>query len=281
MNCPSCGYYNPSGAQTCFHCGLLLPLASGSDARCARHPDLVAAGACSRCGTFGCGQCLTPQGTQWLCPPCSERHALLPWDEREALGLWRAWWQTSIRIISAPSQTLQGARPDAPMGSSALYAAMCVLVGVVPFFLVMAGFAALGALVGKRSGEGAEPLTLLGIVVGELFCGTVMQFAFVFLFAAFEHLALLLVGAQPKSFDVTLRATALSHGVYLVGLVPVCGLYVAPVWALVIRIIAYMHLHRTTAGKAAAGALLPMVLFCGLGLAAWAVFFGVVSSIRG
>ena len=81
--------------------------------------------------------------------------------------------------------------------------------------------------------------------------------------AALDHLALMLLGAQPKGFSVTVRASALSMGPYLVGLLPFCSLYVFPLWAIVLRVFANMHLHKTTAGKAVAAVLLPIALLCG------------------
>lgn len=282
MNCPSCGYFNPTGSTSCSHCALALPTPVSDGATCARHPEVAATGACSRCGTFGCGQCLTMKGTQWLCPSCLERQAMLPWDERETLGLWRAWWRTSTRLIGAPTQTLQGASPEGSMGSSALFALLSVLVGVGPFMLLMLGFGALGAVAAVSSSKASPELGLMGgIFAGEFVFILLLQFASVFLIAAFDHLALMAVGAQPRSYEVTLRANALSMGVYLVGLVPFCGLYVAGIWALVIRIFAYMHLHKISGGKAAAGALLPLALFCGLGLFAWLALIGLSSSLAG
>jgi hypothetical protein len=85
----------------------------------------------------------------------------------------------------------------------------------------------------------------------------------VLIWAGIDHLGLMLLGAKPKSYTVTVRANALSMGPYLVGLVPFCGFYVFFLWALVLRIIAIMYLHKTTAGRATAAVLLPVVLLCG------------------
>ena len=81
--------------------------------------------------------------------------------------------------------------------------------------------------------------------------------------AARDHVSLLLLGANPRNYTVSVRANALAMGPYLVGLLPVCGLYIYPLWSLVLRILSIMHLHKTTAGRATAAVLLPMVLLCG------------------
>lgn len=47
-------------------------------------------------------------------------------------------------------------------------------------------------------------------------------------------------------------------------MLPFCSFYVFPIWSLVLRIIANVYLHKTTAGKATAAVLLPLIVFCGL-----------------
>lgn len=42
---------------------------------CAIHPDVAAAGTCSRCGAFGCSTCLSFIGTEHLCTTCRARQA--------------------------------------------------------------------------------------------------------------------------------------------------------------------------------------------------------------
>lgn len=279
VNCPACGYYNPVAQERCFHCGLLLPLSAG-DAKCARHPDVRASGACSRCGTFGCGTCLTQRGEAWLCPDCVGRSARLPWDEREQLGLWRAWWRTSVMMISSPVQTLQSAEPSAPVGSSMLYAGLSSLAGFVPTLLLYAVvLVPVMALSSAKADLGLPGAAVVGVgavaYIGVLFG---MQVVSVLFFAGLDHVALLMLGAQPKSYAVSLRASALAMGPYLLGLVPLCGLYVFPLWSLVLRIIGLVHLHRTTGGKAAAAVLLPGVLLCGGLVALYAAVFALAMS---
>jgi len=103
----------------------------------------------------------------------------------------------------------------------------------------------------------------------------VMQLAFMLVLSGIEHLALMGLGGNPKRFTVTLRAHTLGTAPYLLGLVPVCGLYVFYVWALVLRIIAHSQLHKTSGGKAAAAVLLPIVVFCGCIISAYLAVIGL------
>jgi len=248
----------------------VLPLPAG-DAVCAAHPEVKATGACSRCGTFGCGACLSARGTDWLCAKCLALVGMLPWDERATVGLWRAWWRTSVQMISSPGLALSTAEPDAPLGSSLLFALLSTVVGFAPsmlaYLLLLVPMLALGA---KRAslGEGAVivPMVVLFYVVLIL----AFQMGAVLFIAGLEHVALMALGAQPKSYSVTVRAYALSMGPSLLGLLPFCSLYVFPLWSVVLRVVANMALHKTTAGKATAAVLLPIVLLCG-GVAAFSV----------
>lgn len=281
MNCPACAYYNPAGAQTCFHCGLVLPIAAAVDAACPRHPEVQATGACSRCGTFGCGQCLVQHGEQWLCPDCELRVGTLPWDERETIGVWRAWWRTCLKMIATPSQTLRHAKPGDTLGSSMLFSTLSALVNIVPTMLVM--LVVVGATSMFVKSEAAPSKVLLfGIVFGEMIFIVIATSLSALLVAGLDHLCLKLVGANPKTFDVTLRAYALASAPSLLGLIPVCGLYVTPIWSLVLRIVANVELHKTSGGKATLAILLPVIGFCGLGIALYMSIVGMaaLSSLR-
>lgn len=276
MNCPACGYYNPPSQLTCSHCSLPLPIPAG-DAICAVHPGVKATGACSRCGTFGCGTCLTQRGTDWLCEKCLNLASKIPWDERESLGMWRAWWRTSVLMISSPGQTLATAEPDAPLGSSMLFALVSTMVGWLPTILMTIPGVLLARLTAPDEKGGL--FFAFGIAVGSVliygFMILVWQLGALLFLSALDHLGLMLLGSNPKSLTVTVRAHALSTGTYLVGLLPVCSVYVFPLWSLVLRIIGLMSFHKTTAGKATAAVLIPVALFCGLIFAFYAAVIGL------
>ncbi|MDQ3265727.1 MAG: YIP1 family protein [Myxococcota bacterium] len=280
---------NPT-AQFCVQCGLPLvqadqapPLApsSAGPARpplaCARHPESAGV-PCPRCGTFSCSQCLVrlPDGSE-LCGDCAARQSqLLPWDQRAELGTLRAFWQTSIRILSRPTVTFGTASPSGTIGSSLGFTVLATLTAWVTTFALYAmlfgviGVAALmnrGADSKGMGGAEAGVVILIAVASTLLFLG--MSVAGVLFNAALDHLVLKLVGARPRSFSVTLRASALSLAPSLVGLIPVCGLYVWPIWTVVLRIFAYRAFHQTTLGKAVLGALLVPGVLVVLGMVSY------------
>ena len=109
-----------------------------------------------------------------------------------------------------------------------------------------------------------------------LFLGQLMS---LFLVSGLDHLMLMLLGANPRPYTVSVRAQALSMGPYLLGLIPVCGMYVFPLWSMVLRIVALMHFHKTSAGKATVAVLAPLVLFCGLGVFVYLAAIGLAAGL--
>ncbi len=254
-----------------------LPIKGRDDAV---ESEQKATGACSRCGTFGCGNCLSARGNDWLCADCLGRVGQLPWDERESLGMWRAWWRTSVLIISSPGQALSTAEPDAPLGSSLLFVLLSTVVGYGPSMFGYLVALVPMLLLSAKKGSPAEGLWVvpLGTLVWAVFL-LALQVGLSLFLSALDHLGLMLLGARPKSYSVTVRAYALSMGPYLLGLLPLCSLYVFPLWSVVLRIIANMSLHKTTAGKATAAVLLPIFLLCGGLVAFYAAVFALAANI--
>lgn len=270
MNCPACGYYNPTGSLTCFHCALALPTPAAGDARCAVHADVQATGACSRCGTFGCGACLTQHEAQWLCLPCLERELRLPWDDRLDLGVVRAWWRTSLRMMASPAKTLAHAgRPDT-IGGSALYALFSTLVASGPtWFLCLGGSMVVTLMTRARLSDGAPPTlnTLIGFAVMTV-ASLVLVTGSELVFLGLEHVVLVLSGSKPRSFSTTCRAHALSLSPYLLGLFPFCGAVVSQLWVLGLRVATLRALHGVSTARAVGAALLPPLVVFG-GPALW------------
>ncbi|HEY0882606.1 MAG TPA: YIP1 family protein, partial [Archangium sp.] len=54
-----------------------------------------------------------------------------------------------------------------------------------------------------------------------------------------------------------------ASGPALVGLLPLCSIYVFPLWSLVLRIFALRAFHKTSAGAATAAVLIPIAVLCG------------------
>ena len=247
-------------------------------ARPTARPDKAAADICSRCGAFACSACLiiSENGTG-ICQACWAREGgaavPFPWEQRRELGFFNAYWQTTKKIMFQPGTAFDrmvattGKWWD-PLSYSIL--SWCFAVSGT-LLLYTLGFGVAG-LVGyfSRKPDGLSGGAVVGIVFGVLAAYAIIipLFGMVFAIAAsgLDHLTLGLVKVETRPFEATLRVFCFSQAPMFWGVVPYCGIYALPVWHLVCRIFGYKAVHKTTGGKAAAGALIPVAICCsGLG----------------
>lgn len=279
MPCPVCGYANPAGTAKCSACGTQLvadpqPLARMGDAVCATHKETPALQPCGRCGTFYCGACLERAADgQMYCVQCRSR-STLAWDQRDQLGMMRAWFLTSKSLMLEPTQTLQAAPRDGTVGSSLLFAVISCLAGFLPTLLLyLVGFGGALLVAASESSKGLNgPGLGIGVVGGiavfliYLVMLIGIQIASVFGLAGIEHLVLHLTGEREiGGYTATLRAHVLGLAPFILGLLPICGFMVMGLWSLVLRCLTLMHLQRVSAGKAVAAVLAPLLVLCGCG----------------
>lgn len=270
--CPQCRAFVVPGAQFCGVCGTSLlreAVPGSSEPVCAVHPQMLSLRACERCGNFACARCLRQSDRgEALCESCHARtpSGQLPWDRREELGTLKAYWETCLDLMFRPLPTFERMRPTGSMGSSLGFAMLSGFVAIFTTMLIYMGLMALFPIpMDRMESDNTSPAELRGFMVGIfgmwIVLAPLLGLVFTLFTSALDHLMLRLTGTE-QTFEVTLRGNAFSQAPFLLGLVPFCSLYVAPFWALGLRVIAYRHLHTTTWGKAALGALAVPVLSC-------------------
>jgi len=204
----------------------------------------------------------------------------IPWDERARIGFATALVDTTVQVLRAPGDFYRRMRPTGGVGSALAYAVIVSYVGLVAtvlydwIFQAVVGNQAAG--LGEMGPEFEQALALLqggGGRVVQLVVAPFSLAAMLFLGAAIDHLALMLLSGARRGFDSTFRACAFARAASIVGLLPICGLVLAPVWTLVLTIIGLSVVHGISWQKATAAVLLPLVVFCcccagGIGLLA-------------
>jgi hypothetical protein len=191
----------------------------------------------------------------------------LPWDYREELGWARAWFKSLSAILFRPSMTFSTAKPEGDVGGSILFMAISWFAGC---FTTFVAFALIGALVPsfvENTGDAAPVRAVIVTTYGVMaVLVPIFGIAGTLVMTGLEHLVMMMFG-KPRGFETTLRAASLSLAPYALGVIPICGLYIAPLWVLVVKVFAYKGMHRTTIGTAILGALalpaLSIVLGCG------------------
>jgi hypothetical protein len=295
MNCPRCASpIEDPQALFCPVCGASVtapppaPAAAPpaadkgvGTAHCAIHPDKPAADICGRCGAFACSACLviSEDGTG-ICQACYEREGgaavPFPWEQRQELGFFPAYWQTTKKVMFQPATAFD--RMVATTGkwwdpiSYSILSWYFAVSGTLVMYSLIFGAMGVAGMFGKGSGKSELSAAAgvgigVGVFVAYLVAIPIFGTAFAFAAAGVEHLALKLVKVETRAFEATLRTYCFAQAPMFWGVVPYCGAYVHPIWHIVCRILGYKSVHKTTGGKAAAGVLIPVgVCGCTVGL---------------
>ena len=254
-----------------------------SGARCAAHPERVAAGVCARCGAFACPECLQPEADgSPRCLACRERGEALartPWEERDKRGFFVGFYETVKRSFVAPTSFFEKMRVDDSDGALSFYwinAGIGALVGQ----LWQVAFAAIGmGSPGTPKLPSDHPLAgylstmsspLWNLVFGII--GAVAAPIGLYIYAGLFHVGLIIFKGNKKGFNATLRSVAYASGPLLLQVVPLCGGAIGGIWSLVLMVIGLGKTHRITTGTAIGAVALPLVAVacavCALGVVA-------------
>jgi hypothetical protein len=250
-----------------------------SGARCAAHPERVAAGVCARCGAFACPECLQPEADgSPRCLACRERGEALartPWEERDKRGFFVGFYETVKRSFVAPTSFFEKMPVDDSDGALSFYwinAGIGTLVGQ----LWSVVFAAVGiGSPGTPKLPADHPLATYmntmsspwwNLIIGLVFAAA--SPLFLYIYAGLFHLGLMIFKGNKTGFKASLRSVGYASGPLLLQVIPVCGFAIGYIWSLVLTVIGLSKTHRTTTGTAIGAVVLPMVVliccFCAL-----------------
>ena len=159
--------------------------------------------------------------------------------------------------------------------------------GPAVLYYLLIGIAAEGAQLFwamlLRPGRGTDNVTaLLGApgalapTIDFLLSPLLLLFS-LFVSAGVTHLMLHLLGGARRSYGVTVMVFAFAYSPQILGVVPYAGQAVGFVWMLVLAIVGLGAAHGTSAPRAAAAVLVPLVV--ALGLLAVAALVGAAGSL--
>ncbi len=240
---------------------------------CANHPITPAEGACTHCGTFGCGQCLGMLEGRLVCRTCVEQGrvqvGLSPMDRRAELGLPRAVWQTLVGVCFRPGELFADMAPTGGIGPAFLFLALVAIPANLASSLwnFLSGFVT-GPLLEPLIRDVYDPISpdLSDAVVQrslrpgvlDLVSGALLGPVFVIIFAVFTalivHLGLMMVGGARNGIEATLKGTLYSFGCVFLLVVPLLG-GLWTIWVLVVLVFALMRLHGASGWQATFGVL--------------------------
>lgn len=258
-------------------------------ASCEVHEGAAAGFVCTRCGTFGCAECVfSAVPAREVCRACAQKGLgePIPWERRKEIGNWRAFWQT-VRLASRSptaffrTPTTQPSSIGAVAHGVATYTVGIMLSYVIAGLLMMVGGGAV-ALIGRN-----EEAATVGAILGGYGCILAGMSPFALLFApanallglviatAASHGTLALFKKTGASFEDTLRVMSYANAPRVWVFVPVLGAF-SYFWMIGLEVVGLRETHRCGTDWAVAGALVYRVVFFLALLGFYAAMFGIM-----
>jgi hypothetical protein len=185
------------------------------------------------------------------------------WERREELGFARALRRTVAGFLFHPRRAAAGVR-GRTLAEPLLFAVLVLSLTTLASFALLAALLLLGLHELLARSEPETVSRFLALTWGSVFlAGALAPFAAaaaLLVVSAVVHLAALVVGASKRGFRVTFAAVAYASGGALpLAVLPFLGPPAALLWWLVSLAGALAGAHRTSAARATAAVLLPLV----------------------
>ncbi|MEE9212746.1 MAG: hypothetical protein V3U29_08845 [Phycisphaeraceae bacterium] len=203
----------------------------------------------------GCGQTMqvgSMRVVPLVDPPRVALTDTVPWERREQLGLWVAWWQTCKASMTMPSTIGMAIGPHTSLGRAYWFAAFTSFVASIVqtlfWFVCWAGISiASQTAVGDPAGFARQQLVGSGV---SMLLAVVAPAFLIALSAAPAHLFLMITGARRGTFRVTANAVLYGQGPMLLALIPICGGQVGGIWSIVATILILIHAQGVSGWRA-------------------------------
>jgi hypothetical protein len=215
-----------------------------------------------------------PMQTTPVAEPAAVRPGL-PWERRQERGLFNAFIETLIMVLTKPGEAFMVMRREGGLGEPLLYAVIGSSFGVIAYCL----FALLLPSATSFGAKENPALHLFGAGIGSVFL-IIFVPIFVaigaFITAGILHVCLMIVGGANRPFETTFRVVCFSMGsADPLMIIPFCGGLISGVWRIVVNCIGLARAHDTDTGKAVFAVFLPLIVCCG-GTIIAAVMFGAL-----
>ena len=189
----------------------------------------------------------------------------LPWENRQQIGLVKAWLDTVSLLIAKPSVAFTMMRPEGGLMDPLLFGLIGGCAGSIVSILFQGLLQSIPGFAGRNDlfstlGIGHWTFLIIYAVLSPL-----LVIIGLFIGSAILHLCLMLVGGANRSFETTFRVVCFTGGAAnLFSMVPICGGFIALVYHIVLDCIGLSRAHPTTTGKALLAIFLPLIVCCGL-----------------
>jgi hypothetical protein len=196
----------------------------------------------------------------------------LPWEHREQLGFFKAFFDTVSVLLMKPSEAFTMMKREGGMTDPLLFALIGGSAGTIASILFQIG---LQSLTGISGSNNFVDMFGIGVVIGFLVLTPLFLALGIFIGSAILHLCLMMLGGAKRPFETTFRVVCYSCGAaYLFSIIPFCGGYITPIYNIVLQCIGLTRAQETTTGKALLAIFLPLIVCCGIGVLVMALVVG-------
>lgn len=179
------------------------------------------------------------------------------WEDSQGFS---EYFQALKEVLLEPAKFFSTVDPTGNLNRPLIFALISSVIGGAAT-LLWGLFLAMIQLVTAMSSQ-QEIMTNAVVNAATGFMTPVIAIMAAFIGAAITHVCLLLFGSGASGYLGTVRAQLYSIGTYVLMLIPLCGSFVAGIWAIVIYIIGLIVLHKTDTWRVIAAVFLPMILCC-------------------
>ena len=187
----------------------------------------------------------------------------LPWDERQQRGLFRAFFDTMVMVLTRPAEAFTAMRREGGFGDPLVYAIIGGSIGYLVYFLYNVLLSS-ARLLGSQENP---VMHAMGGGIASLFlivCAPVIVTIVAFIASGILHLCLMIVGGAKQSFETTFRVVCFAAGsADPILIIPICGGLIGGIWKIVLYCIGLAHGHETDTGRAVLAVVLPVIVCCG------------------
>jgi len=168
----------------------------------------------------------------------------VPWQRRKEVGLFNALWQTALKVMIKPVDFFEKFKTDDSLVEPFLFYFLVTFISSVVSLVVQ-------ILLGRF------PVSMLILTTVSLMISICLG---IFIMSGLMHLFVMLFGGK-GGFKSTFSILCFSSAANIVTIIPFIGTLVAWIWAIILGVTGYKHVHKMTMVKAAAAyMILPFLL---------------------
>ena len=196
----------------------------------------------------------------------------LPWENRQQIGMVKAWLDTVSLLIAKPSDAFAMMRPEGGLMDPLLFGLIGGCAGTIVSILFQGLMQSIPGMGGGNDFFRAAGISHWAFIIIYAVLSPLLVLLGLFIGSAVLHLCLMLVGGANRSFETTFRVICFAGGAAnLFSMIPMCGGLIAAVYNVVLNCIGLSRAHQTTTGKALMAIFLPLIICCVV-----CIVFGVV-----